>query len=298
MPAEARKPVETVEVKKRRLRTALRRARDDAGVTQRSVAESLDWSVSKVVRIEQGTVPVSPSDVRILLSLYSVNDESRVTELVNLSRESRERKGESWDAYNDVYTREALDLFGSERAAKVIYKYEPTLVPGLFQTYDYARAILRALGNSDDHVKRKLEVRLERQQLLDADVRPDLNFILGEAAISRPVGGRGVMLEQIEALRKLAERPGINIHVLPFSAGPYPAMGSAFTVLQFEDPDLSDLLYLESPQRETVVRDDEDEIGRYLDLFVQLQDMAEKSGGLEATLDEIVNYRFRNGNPT
>src|ERR1022692_3264917 len=129
--ADSASKTETVEVKKRRLRVALRQARGDASMTQRAAAEQLVWSISKIVRIEQGTVPVTPTDVRAMLHLYQVTDEPTVEELVELAKDAREDKG--WSAFSDVLSLAALELVGNEPAAKVIYKYEPSVIPGLFQ---------------------------------------------------------------------------------------------------------------------------------------------------------------------
>lgn len=281
---------ETVEVKKRRLRVALRQARANATMTQKAAADQLVWSTSKIVRIEQGTVPVTPTDVRALLHLYRVTDESRIEDLVELAKNAREDKG--WSAFNDVLSQPALELFGNEPAAKVIYKYEPSVLPGLFQTQEYARALLRALGNSEEQIERRLEVRAQRQQLLDRSVHPDLNFILGETALSRPAGGDDVMREQIAHLLELSKVDGISVQLLPLSAGAHRGMGSAFTVLQFDDPLLSDLLYLENAERESVSRDESGEIKKYLELFVELQTMATKSGSLQDHIQRILRERF------
>ena len=287
---------ETVEVKKRRLRIALRQARVDAAMTQKAAAEELVWSTSKIVRIEQGTVPVAPTDVRAMLHLYGVKDESRVEGLVELAKDAREDKG--WSTFDDVLSPASLELFGSESVARVIYKYEPSVIPGLFQTQDYARALLRALGYSEREVARRLEVRIQRQRLLDRTNRPDLNFILGEAAIVRPVGGLGVMSEQIAHLRDLAKTDGITVSVLPFAAGAHRGMGSAFTVLQFDDPRLDDLLYLENAERESISREDKDGVKKYLDIFVELEDMAAGSGSLEDQLERLLGNRVGEGEHT
>lgn len=281
---------ETVEVKKRRLRTALRQARSESNKTQKAAADALVWSVSKIVRIEQGIVPVRPTDVRVMLQLYGVSSDDQINELVELAKDVRENKG--WSTFSDVLSQESLELFGSEQAAKVIYKYEPSVVPGLFQTQEYARSLLRALGNSEEQIERRLEVRAQRQQLLDSSVRPELDFILGEAALSRPVGGKDVMREQIAHLLELAKIDGISVHVLPFDAGAHRGMGLAFTVLQFDDPHLSDLLYLENAERENVSRDEQHEIRSYLELFVDLQDMANQSGNAEESIKRILHERY------
>lgn len=281
---------ESVEVKKRRLRTALRQARVDKLMTQKDAADALVWSTSKIVRIEQGTVPVAPTDVRVMLQTYGVTDDNIIRELVELAKEARETKG--WSQFRDVLSQEALDLFGNEPAAKVIYKYEPSVIPGLFQTQEYARALLRALGNSEDQIERRLAVRAQRQQLLEASDRPELDFILGEAALCRPIGGEDAMREQIAYLLDLGSQDGISLFLLPFAAGPHRSMGSAFTVLQFDDPLLPDLLYLENEEREHVSRDEQGAIRRYLDLYVELQRMAEDSGPLEECIKKIVRQCY------
>jgi len=284
---------ETVEVKKRRLRGALRQARIDAKMTQRTAAEQLVWSTSKIVRIEQGGVPVTPTDTRVLLQLYGVK-EARLEELVELAKDAREDKG--WSGFSDVLSAAALELVGNEPVAKVIYKFEPSVIPGLFQTQEYARALLRALGNSEHQVKRRLAVLEQRQRLLDTPVHPDLYFIIGEAALSRPAGGDDVMREQLAHLLEVSTIDGVSVQILPFSAGVHPGVGSAFTVQQFDDPQLSDLLYLENADRDSVNRDEVDEIEQYLDRFAELQDLANKFGSLEDHVKRILRERFPRGN--
>jgi transcriptional regulator with XRE-family HTH domain len=281
---------ESIEVKKRRLRVALRQARQHAKLTQQAAADQLVWSTSKVVRIEQGTVPVTPTDVRAMLHLYGVTHESRIAELVDLAKDAREDKG--WGTFSDVLSSAGIELFGYESSAKVIYKYEPSVIPGLFQTQDYARALLKALGNSEDQLERRLEVRAQRQRLLDRPDRPEFNFILGEAAISRPVGGEDVMREQIAHLLELAGTDGVSVLLLPFSAGPHRAMGSAFTVLQFDDPLLADLLFLENAERESISRDELGDIKKYLDIFVELQTLAARSSSLEEHVRRVLRDQF------
>jgi len=294
MTARTSKP-QSVEVQKRRLRTGLRQARADAGMTQKAAADQLFWSVSKIVRIEQGIVPVTPTDVRAMLHVYKVTDSALIDRMVGLAKQAREDKG--WAPFSDVLSAESLELFGNEPAARVIYKYEPSLVPGLFQTREYARALLRALGNSDRQIMRRLEVRSQRQQLLESPQRPELNFILGETALSRPAGSVDVMREQIAHLRELSEMPDINIAVLPFSAGAHAGMDGAFTVLQFEDPQLPDLLYLEDAEGESVSRDDVERISNHLELFVELQEIAGRYGTFEGHLSRILRERYMEHEP-
>lgn len=280
---------EPPEVMRRRLRVALRQAREAKGLTQKAAAEALDWHPSKIIRIEQGAVGITPIDLRALLGVYQVTDERQVVELVNLARGSRKQ---SWREYKDVYSPASLALFSNETVAKIIYKYEPTFIPGLFQTEEYAAALLAGLGHSEDDIERMVNARLERQELLDRDSRPDLQFVLGEASVSRPVGGRGVMLRQLERLKDLAARPGISIQVLLFSSGAHPRMGGAFTILEFGDRDLDDLLYLENAGGESTSRDDAELIAAYRRDFLVIQEMASKKDDFIKLIDDIITTRY------
>jgi transcriptional regulator with XRE-family HTH domain len=282
---------ETVEVKKRRLRAAVRKYRAEAKLTQKQVADELGWSISKIVRIEAGQVPISPSDVRAMLHFYREEDAAREDQLVELAKEVREKKG--FAEYKDILSQASQDLFGLEGTARVIYQFEPSVVPGLFQTYDYGRELLRALGQSERDVERRLAVRQERQLILEQVAHPELNIVLGEAALSRRVGDADVMLEQLKLLEDQSQADGINLWVLPFAAGPHRGMGtSAFTILQFDDPQLEDLLYLESADNESTSRDEAGQIKLYLDLFVDLQKMAADAGSFVEHLDKIRGERF------
>jgi transcriptional regulator with XRE-family HTH domain len=288
---EPRRTTQTPEIMRRRLRSALRQAREAAELTQRAAAEAMEWSVSKIIRIEQGTVAITPIDLRALLETYGVKDEKRVLELTDLARGS---KRQPWSEYKDVYSQAALDLFGNEGAAKTIYSYEPTFVPGLLQTQEYAQALLAGLGYSDENIDRMVNARVERQELLDADIRPEFQLILGEAAVSRAVGGRRVMSRQLDRIKELGERPGITIQILPFSAGAHPKMGGgAFVILEFEDESLDDLLYEESATTESTTRDDPQLIAQYREVFAQLEAMATKPDELGHVLDGISAVRFK-----
>ena len=277
MPERDSRP-ETVEVKKRRLRTALRQARLDAGMTQKAAADALVWSISKIVRIEQGTVPVAPSDVRVMMQLYGKTDPIGSPELVDLLNRLGGTTG--WSTFSDSLPRVARTVRQRARSQGDL-QVRAIRYPWHVSNTRVRTRSSACPGNSEEQVERRLEVRTQRQQLLESPIRPELDFILGETALIRTVGDEGIMREQITHVMDLAKLDGISVLVLPFAAGAHRGMGGAFTVLQFDDPPLSDLLYLENAERESVSRDEEGEIRRYLELFVELQNMASKHGSLE-----------------
>jgi transcriptional regulator with XRE-family HTH domain len=258
-------------VQRRRLRMELRRARDSANLKQADVAKAMDWSPSKLIRIENGQVGISTNDLKALLGHYGVKEKRRVDSLLELSRASR---GQSWyDPYNDMLTAGFREYLAYETAATTIRQYEPLLVTGLLQTEEYARAILHAFGVGEEGEEKLWAVRQHRQELHDRDDPPELLIILDEAAIRRWVGGPGVMRKQLERLKEAAGQRHVTIQILPFTLGPHPGLAGPFIVLQFDDPFLDDIVFLESAGDATI-RDDTEVTARYLDRFADLEDLA------------------------
>ncbi len=278
------------ELLRRRLRVALRSARVDAKVTQGAVAEALDWSLSKVVRIEQGTVPVRPTDARAMLNLYRSRKPEEIESLIQLAREAREAK--SFSEYDNVTSSTFKELVAQEQGANDIWKYEPTVVPGYFQTQDYSRHLLQAIGRASSEIDKIVELRSLRQSILDLPGGPVLNVILGEAALVRPIGGAEVMRDQIALLIELSSQERVHLQLMPFAAGAHPGLGEPFTVLQFDDPYLEDSLYLEDAGKRVTARDDADSVERYLHLFNQLHEMSTAHGNFGEQVQRIMVDRY------
>ena len=230
-------------IQRGRLTRELRRIRKDAGMTQDQVAAEMEWSLSKLIRIEGGGVSISISDLRSLLALYQITDEGQVAELVDLARAARQR---AWfTAYRDITSPQYVTFVGYEAAASIVRQFEPTLIPGQLQTEEYARAV--TLEYAADRVDKLVEVRIRRQELLE-EPRRQFFFILDEAVIRRQVGAPtnpGVMRRQLRSLVESARQPNITIEIVPFSAGVHPGMKGPFTLLEFPGDD-EDVLYLEN----------------------------------------------------
>ena len=202
-------------IHRRRLRTEVRNARETAGMTQRDVAKAMDWSQSKLIRIESGQVNISTNDLRALLAHYGV-DPTRINALVAVARAAREPG--RWSIYRDVVTPEFIAFLGCESSASIIRSFEPFLIPGLLQTEEYARTVLSSLVEAENRhkVDSLVDLRIERQELLVRQPAPNLHFIMDEAVIRRVIGGRDVMRRQLRHLQELAEYPEITIRVIPF----------------------------------------------------------------------------------
>jgi transcriptional regulator with XRE-family HTH domain len=276
-------------VQRRRLRAELRRARQEARLTQEQVAAAMEWSLSKIIRIEAGTVGISANDLRALLGYYRIEDPDEVADLLALARAGRERPWQS--AYRDIASPRLLQYIELEAPASVSRNFQPLVVPGLLQTEEYARIMLEQMAANlpDEGVDSLVEVRMRRQQLIDRDDSPLLFFILDEAATRRLVGGRDVMRRQLHRLAELAARPRITVEVVPFSAGAHFGLQGSFVIQEFPDPNDDDLLYQEGPQGEMISHDDPELILRYRQVFEDLRRLSLGPEGSLAFLAELAD---------
>ena len=268
---------------RRRLRIELRKAREQAGLTQQDAANGLEWSLSKLIRIENGIVSVSVTDLRALLQQYSVSDPALVGELEDAARGS---KGPSWWApYSEVVSTQYARYLGYEGAANSIRMYNPILLPGLLRIEDYAAAVI-STGDPGPTLRRQIELRATRQErYFDEDEGPYVDVVLDEASIRRVIGGPSVHRRQLDHLKTLLDHPRVNLHVLPFSAGAHFSITATFILLGFKDDD--DLLYLESPQGGLTSREDLDLTARYQECFEEISTIAYHGDRMVELIDTV-----------
>lgn len=253
-------------VRRRRLAAELRRLRDQAQLTIDDVAEKLKCSASKISRIETGNVGVSPKDARELLRLYGLPDD-QVDALVRLAREAR-LKG-WWHAYQEAFTGAFVGL---EAEASSLRAYQALLVPGLLQTEDYMRAVIRAArpDATAAGVETRVRARLARQRLLTEAEPPQYWAVIDEAVLCRSVGGPRAMLEQLNWLAERATLPNVTIQVLPFSAGAHAGMEGPFLILGFPEQADPDVVYVDNTTA-GIYLEDPAEILRYTLMFDHLR---------------------------
>jgi Domain of unknown function (DUF5753) len=251
----------------------------------------MDWSLSKVIRIESGAVSISTNDLRALLSLYEISDRNRVDELVELARASRQG---SWTSrYRTDISPQYLQYIEYEEAASVLRMYEPLLVPGLWQTEEYATAIIRELaspGTPEELIQSRIEIRMRRQELLDQDYPPAIVCVLDEAVVQRLAGQRDVARGQVARLLDLAGRANVTLEIVPFSAGFHRGMLESFLIVEFPDAEDGDVLFSESSRDTIVSYDEAGEITGYREVF---EDLRSISLGEEGTLAYLRNLARR-----
>jgi transcriptional regulator with XRE-family HTH domain len=256
-------------VRQRELGKRLRELRGQHSLTVEEVADKLLCSATKISRLETGARRPSLRDVRDLCTLYGV-DEPASAELMDLARGAREQGW--WTQYLDL----KLDpLIGLEEEASAITCYSMYYLPALLQTEDYARAIIRIIApqmQPDVHEQR-VEARLRRQRLLEKANRPRYRVLLDEAALRRHVGGAEVMAAQLDKMLESVNQGKATIQVIPFDFGAHGAADSYFVFLEFADPNLSPVVFLEGLTGNRYI-EHADDIARYREVVEILRDSA------------------------
>lgn len=249
----------------------------------------MDWSLSKIIRIESGSVGVSTNDLAALLRLYKVKDRQRVRDLLALGKAARQHTW--WSKYRHLLPPDYFQYIEYETSASIIRSYETLLVPGLLQTEGYATATARLyrLNFTAEEVKARVEVRMRRQELLlDQPEPPLLFFILDEAVIHRLVGDHDLRQAQLEKLISMADRPEVTIEIVPFAIGLHRGIAENFNILEFSDPADYDVVFFESV-RDSLFSDVTEEIGVYRELFEDLRKMSLGPKGTRDYLTEVVD---------
>jgi DNA-binding XRE family transcriptional regulator len=266
----------------------LRRLRADQGLTREQAAQAIRASEWKIHRLENGQVGFKERDVVDLLALYGVHDPAEVAAFLVLAREANAPGW--WHHFGDLlppWFRAYVDL---ESAASLIRAYEGQFVPGLLQTEGYVRAVVGGaqLAGGPAEAERRVALRLGRQELLSRPGAPRLWAVVDEAALRRPVGGRGVMRDQLERLAQACKLPNVTLQVLPLAAGAHPAMVGAFSVLRFADQALPDVVYVEHLTNAAYL-DRREEVEQYLDVMEQLCVGAEPPDKTVEFLDKLLS---------
>jgi transcriptional regulator with XRE-family HTH domain len=228
------------------LGSQLRRLREARGIGRAEAGYAIRASESKISRLELGRVSFKERDVADLLALYGVTDAAEQEILLDLAREANAPGW--WHRYADVLPNWFQTYVGLEESAGLIRTYELQFVPGLLQSEEYARAVIE-LGNSeatDEEIDQRIGLRMQRRQRLLGPNPPRLWAVMDEAALRRPIGGPAVMRGQLEHLLEMSQLPNVTVQVMPFKFGGHAAEGGAFTILRFPEPDLPDVVYVET----------------------------------------------------
>jgi transcriptional regulator with XRE-family HTH domain len=269
-------------VRRRELGALLKELRTQRGWTAEQVCERLRFSPSKMSRLETGHRGASARDINDLCKLYEVEGEQR-QRLLELAKEGKQRGW--WQPLGLPYS----DYVGLEAEAESISDYGLGLIPGLLQTADYARAMVRAAVPKwvPDIVEQRVQGRITRQELLRSENAPHFEAVVDESVLHRLVGGRTVMKAQLERLLELSELPAVTLRVIPYEAGALPAGNNKFIILRFASPDVKDTVFIEALTGDLYL-DDPGEVEIYNTTFRTLVQLARSPEETRETIAEMI----------
>jgi len=258
------------------LRAELVRLRKEKKLTQEQVARQLEWSPSKLIRVEGGKNAITRTDLQALLRVYDVTSEGRQERLQALARGAREPAW--WNEYRGELDPGFLNYVGYSAGAAFVRQFHGTVIPGLIQTPEYAEVL--STGKASERARvLAAKLRIQRQQeLAKRQNPPRQHYIIDEGVIRRHVGIKidpAIMPAQLNHIADLAERDDVvTVRIIPFSAGAHLGLEGPFTILEF-DGDLADVLYLEGrPGASLMITGEDERIAEYRDTFELLLEQA------------------------
>ncbi|MDB1086733.1 helix-turn-helix transcriptional regulator [Streptomyces sp. ACA25] len=265
----------------------LKSLREAASATREEVAERLGCDLTKISRIELGRSGVRKVELETMLDMYGVTDRAKRTALLAISRTSRTKGW--WHQYDDLLRPSSRDLFDMEADADTIFSFEMSLVPGLLQTEEYARALIAGGGvctSSEETTEALVKLRMERQSLFNQVTPPRLIALIDEAALRRPVGGPSVMARQLRHLNEITSPPSLAIHVLPLNLGVHPGIDGPFHLISYA-PDAGFDVALLDHRYSGIWLEEEEQVNAYRTLFDHIRSMALSSPQSRSLIDRL-----------
>ena len=270
-------------LRRRELASRLRELRKQAGLTVDDVARELLCSPPKISRIETGTRSPTLRDVRDLCRLYRVSDAEQAR-LMTIAREAKQQGW--WNRFDDL----GIDsLIGLEAEAKRISAHDASVVPWVFQTEQYAQAVIKGVlpRIGDRILDERVTARMTRQEVLRSPEPPNLWSLIDESALRRAVGGNGVMREQLGKILEMSATSNVTMQIVPFEAGAQPGLDNTFMLLEFDSPVQSPVVFVENLAGNLYLERDA-EIQRYREVLEHLRACALSPNNSVKYVKEII----------
>lgn len=201
----------------------LRRMRDEAKLTGKELADTLGCTPQWISTMESGR-KISEQSAHDLDTFFKTSGHFH----------------RLWKLSSDFDVQTTLppgftEYAEREKEASSIRVFSALLLSGLFQTQDYAHAIISADGNV--RVEETVEQRMERQGVLLREHPPLVWFTVDETVLYRRIGNHDIMRAQLEFLLELGDRPNIMMNVIPKDTGYHAGLGGSFQILSLESYD-------------------------------------------------------------
>ncbi len=270
-------------VRRRELGALLRKLRTDRNWTVDYVAQQLLCSPSKISRMETGHRGARARDIRDLCDLYGVDHEQRL-HLAELASEGKQRAW--WQPLGLPYS----TYVGLEAEASCISDYGLGYIPGLLQTADYARAIVKAAVPPwvPEIVEQRVNGRMIRQQILTRLQNPPrFQAVVDESVLHRVVGSPEVMSAQLTRLLEVSELPNVDLRVIPYEAGALPAGNNKFIIVTFTQPTVPDVVFVEGLTGDLYLEDAQD-VEVYNATFWALSELAASTERTRAMIASMI----------
>jgi hypothetical protein len=261
---------------RRYLGRRLKELREEAflSIEEVVVHRTISMSKGKLYKIESGRISVKASDVVVLAHLYGASDAVRA-QLITLTEGTRVATW--WHEDEERVIGSSVNLYMAlEPHATRILNYQNEVVPGIFQTREYAEALFErpSIPLTQQEITWLIERRLRRQSLLKSAKCPAHHIVIDEGALRRHVGGPAVLARQVEHIRETARHPRLTVEVVPFSVGPQPTVYGPIGILEFadakKDPPIVCLERLDCVTYRSKTKD----IERYRDIFQELSSIS------------------------
>ncbi|MGA8113316.1 MAG: helix-turn-helix transcriptional regulator [Actinocatenispora sp.] len=269
---------------------ALSHFRRQAKMTLDDAAAQISSTKSTISRMENGKALSRPAVIRALFMTYGVTGDE-LDALTALAKEANQPGW--WRSYAGILPTPHVDHIALESEATDISAFDPAVVPGLLQTSDYVRRIMRDGVNAltDEEIERRVEARLERQKRLTTEDPPQLCAILDEAVLRRPIGGPEVMRGQLTHLLRIAELPNVTLQLVPFSETAHPGLQGSVTILEFSDAEDPRIAVLETVAGDMVLHK-ADDVRQCARVFDRLRSVALDPDRSRATMGAILEAEY------
>jgi transcriptional regulator with XRE-family HTH domain len=260
-------------MRERRLIAELRRIRGAANLTLEELAPQLGWSISTISRIETHKRRIQITELTQLLDFYGIKGERR-EQLLGLARAVRQTGW--WDAYAGTLSTELSNYISLEAEAASLHCYDGMIFHGLLQTDAYAEYVIRAgliSSPPPQEIARRVEVRMNRQELLTRDAPLALWTVIDETVLARVIGGPEIMRAQLERILELSALPNVTMQILRNRPEAHPSLAGTFSIIGFPGKYDPDVVYLETMTGSLYI-EDETHVHRHMMAFDQLRAIA------------------------
>jgi transcriptional regulator with XRE-family HTH domain len=217
----------------------LRRARVAAGyASQEALAAKLGFDRTVITKAETGERPPTPEVLAAWCETCGI-DEDLFARFAKLARSSDGPIPAWFETYLEA-----------EREAITLRYWQPIIVPGLFQTAEYARALFLSAGADGEKADDMVKARLDRRAILDRPEPPHVVTVLDETVLHRLIGTPEIMVGQLDYLAECAALPHVSIQIVPAGNGANAGLSGGFALLSSDGA--PDILRMEAVEDVTV----------------------------------------------